>query len=94
MYVDRSDSGGMTNTTAEGGSIPTPTGGLAVQSVELRLFIDRSIIEVFALGGRGRVASRIYPSGAYNWGLSAFGGMAADGAVWSLDSAWLSAPVS
>ena len=46
VYVDRSSSGGHTNTTMQGGSIPLPAAGLSAPSVTLRVFVDRSLLEV------------------------------------------------
>ena len=50
--------------------------------------------QVFALDGRGRVTSRIYPMGTDNrWGVSAFGTFGttpatANATVWEMDSAF------
>lgn len=46
LYVDRSSSGGHTNTTTQGGPIPLPAAGLSAPSVTLRVFVDRSLLEV------------------------------------------------
>lgn len=46
VYVDRSSSGGHTNTTMQGGSIPLPAAGLSAPLVTLRVFVDRSLLEV------------------------------------------------
>lgn len=90
VYVDRTDSGPLTNTTVEGGSIPLPPGGLTTEKLALQVLIDRSIIEVFALGGRGRIASRVYHIDADDWSLSLFGqGVAAAHVnAWTLGSAF------
>ena len=91
VFVDRSASGPLTNTTTEGGDVPLPPDGLPADGLQLVAFIDRSIIEVFALGGRGRVASRIYPQDVNgDWGLSAFGdaGTTAQVEAWALGDAF------
>ena len=43
----------------------------AGQPVELRIFIDRSVVEVFA-DGRQYLAKRIYPARADSVGVQAF----------------------
>ncbi|CAL8464935.1 g4470 [Coccomyxa elongata] len=74
VYVDRSKSGAYTNATTQGRLVPLPASGLPAAEVSLRVFVDRSLLEVFALDGRGRVTSRIYPMGTDNsWGVSPFG---------------------
>ena len=90
MYVDRTSAGPLTNRTVEGGTIPLPPQGLSEDRLTLHVFIDRSIIEVFALGGRGRIASRVYDS-SEDWGLSLFGrGVAlANVSAWTLGNAFL-----
>ena len=46
VFVDRTHSGRYSNTTAQGGPIPLPPGGLQTPSLTLRLFVDRSLLEV------------------------------------------------
>ena len=46
MYVDRTDSGGMTNTTVEGGDVILPSDGLQLDSLDLVVFLDHNLIEV------------------------------------------------
>ncbi len=46
VYVDRSKSGGHTNTTTQGGPIPLPASGLSVPAATLRIFVDHSLLEV------------------------------------------------
>ncbi len=46
MFVDRTHSGRYSNTTAQGGPIPLPPGGLLDAPLALRLFVDRSLLEV------------------------------------------------
>ncbi|KAK9814046.1 hypothetical protein WJX73_010187 [Symbiochloris irregularis] len=90
VYVDRTRSGPLTNTTLEGGSIPLPPGGLPTEKLALQVLIDRSIVEVFALGGRGRIASRVYHVSDEDWSLSVFGqGVAAAHInAWTLGNAF------
>ena len=45
-YVDRSVSGPYSNGTTQGGIIPLPPAGLQASTVTLRLFVDRSLLEV------------------------------------------------
>lgn len=86
MYIDRSRTGGMTKTTVEGGEIVIPDGFFA-RPLDLIIFIDRSIVEVFAWGGRARVTSRIYPDSTETWGLTTFG-LHSEVVVWSLHNAF------
>ncbi|EIE20550.1 hypothetical protein COCSUDRAFT_67413 [Coccomyxa subellipsoidea C-169] len=94
VYVDRSKSGGHTNTTTQGGPIPLPASGLSVPAATLRIFVDHSLLEVYALDGRGRVTSRIYPAGMEDsWNVSVFGAFGAapatvDASVWEMGSAF------
>lgn len=48
VYVDRSNSGPYSNSTIQGGVIPLPTAGLQASTLTLRVFVDRSLIEVTA----------------------------------------------
>lgn len=82
VWVDRSNAGPATNTTfMEGGPVPLPVDSvLRVPDAKLGLsvWIDHSVIEVYALGGLARVSSRIYPDDDNAaWGL----------AVWSVPPA-------
>lgn len=61
LYVDRSHSGGMSSPTVQGGHVLVPVGGMPGSGLSLRVFVDRSIVEVYAMGGRATVTSRIYP---------------------------------
>lgn len=79
----------MTNTTTEGGDIILPATAIQLDKLELHCYVDRSIIEVFALSGRGRVASRIYPDSQGDWSVSVYGDSAADVIVWSLEDMWM-----
>ncbi|KAF8057146.1 ISA1 [Scenedesmus sp. PABB004] len=85
VWVDRSAAGGGTNTTAppEGGPVPLPGGGggdgggggaaLPARGLALSLWVDHSVLELFAEGGLARVASRVYPDDdGVAWGLAAW----------------------
>ena len=48
VYVDRSLSGPYSNATTQGGLVPLPAAGLQASTVTLRLFVDRSLLEVGA----------------------------------------------
>jgi hypothetical protein len=106
VAVDKRRTGGFTPAGVEGGPVPLPPPGargawvLPGKELTLDLFVDHSIVEVYALGGLGRVTSRIYPSDESTaWGLAAFGaasrgaGAALAGAqAWSLNNAWAGQP--
>lgn len=91
VYVDTRNSGGATQAELQGGIVPLPPQGIAVEQLQLRVFVDHSIVETYALDGRACITTRIYPLTPYsNWGLSVF---AADGVpattnctLWSLES--------
>lgn len=85
VWVDRSHAGNSSNTTyVEGGPVPLPVSNtvnnsganvfnwlLPDQPLGLWVWIDHSVIEVFAMGGLARVTSRIYPGwDDVAWGLS------------------------
>lgn len=61
VWVDRTHGGGMTQPTEQGGPVKLPNGGVPASNLSLHIFLDRSIMEVYALGGRAVVTSRIYP---------------------------------
>ena len=46
VYVDRNNSGPYSNNTMQGGVIPLPPAGLQASTLTLRVFIDRSLLEV------------------------------------------------
>ena len=55
----------------------------------------RSMIEAYALGGRARVTSRIYPTDfKSDWGVATYGPSTASASmdVWAVDSMWSSTP--
>lgn len=99
VYVNRTLSGGATNTTFqggfEGGAVSVPAGGLALDDLQLRVLVDHSLLEVFANEGRGRVASRIYPLASDSWTATLFatmqsaGSVAVSAAVYGIDSCWV-----
>ena len=71
---------------AHGAALPLPPGG----PLELRVFLDRSVVEVFA-NGRACITDRIYPSREDSLGLRVF----ANGGRATLRSlgAWTMAPI-
>ena len=60
--------------------------------VELRVFVDRSIVEVFANGGRHYLANRIYPARADSLGVEVFalggGAKVRTVDVWRMEAIW------
>lgn len=102
VFVDKGRSGGMTSPCVQGGPVDLPHNGIKASELGLHVFVDRSMLEVYALGGHGRVTSRVYPlvAGAA-WGVRAFGAVGAGMAsppwvmtrvdIFSLDSCWRSA---
>ncbi|MEW5308893.1 MAG: hypothetical protein WDW38_000814 [Sanguina aurantia] len=99
VWADRSESGGLTNTSiSHGGPVDLPTSGLDLESsLPLRVLIDHSVVEVYALVGRGRVTSRVYSLEAETaWGLQVFGRVGGSGfsmqaqvQVYEMDSCWV-----
>ncbi len=80
--------------------MPLPPRGVLATDLRLHMLLDRSLIEIFALGGRGRVASRVYPAGMLHpeWSLSVFGGFGGlDSAgapnatvqLWNMSECWV-----
>lgn len=63
--------------------------------LHLAVWVDHSVVEVFAMGGHGRVTSRIYPLvSASSWGVSvwarcAIANVSVLAEVHQVDSAWL-----
>jgi hypothetical protein len=99
VWVDRTHAGNTSNTTwIEGGPVPLPVNAsqawtVPQQPLGLSVFVDHSVIEVYALGGLARVSSRIYPEGDdVAWGLQvlsspprlAVGGSGGGGAAWDV----------
>ncbi len=99
VFVNRTLSGGATNTTYqggyEGGTVSVPNGGLALDDLQLRVLVDHSLLEVFANQGRGRIASRVYTLSDDSWTVSMFATMHLAGsgvfsaAIYAMDSCWL-----
>ncbi|KAI8462298.1 MAG: glycosyl hydrolase [Monoraphidium minutum] len=112
VAVDKARAGGFTPAAAEGGPVPLPAPGAAGAAgggaawalpsklLTLDVYVDHSVVEVYAMGGLARVTSRIYPADeAVAWGLAAFGAASGGGAaalrsaeVWSLDNAFAGQP--
>lgn len=106
VAVDKNNTGGFTPQVQEGGPVPLPvkedngtsaSGWLLPQTqLTLDVFVDHSLVEVYAMDGLGRVSSRIYPADeTVSWGLAAFGSAAPGGMVslsaadvWAMDNAW------
>ena len=99
VFVNRTLSGGATNTTYqggfEGGDVSVPEGGLSLGDLQLRVLVDHSLLEVFANQGRGRIASRIYPLTSDSWTASLFAtlqsanSVAVSAAVYAMDTCWV-----
>lgn len=99
MWVDTTRAGGATQGRRWGGPVLLPPGGLPAQGLQLRAFADRSLLEVYGLGGRQRTTARVYPldGGGASFGASLFahvgGGpgaaATATAAVWELRSCWV-----
>jgi len=115
VAVDKTRTGGYTPGVVEGGPVPLPVVArtskqpaaaweLPEKLLTLDVFVDHSILEVYAMQGLGRVTSRIYPADELGgWGLAAFGvvtGVAAGGGsvllksadIWSLNNSWADQP--
>jgi hypothetical protein len=77
VWVDKTHAGNSSNTTfMEGGPVPLPVNEsdawvVPQQPLGLSVFVDHSVVEVYALGGLARVSSRIYPEADdVAWGMS------------------------
>ncbi len=92
VYVDTRNAGGATQPTLQGGGVVLPPDGIPVEELELRVFIDHSIMETYALRGRTCITTRIYPltQATDGWGLGVFSvhtvGTVVNSTVWSLGS--------
>lgn len=67
LVVDRSRASLDPETTREAHSAPLPLGG--GENLELRVFVDRSVIEVYA-NGRACLTSRVYPTRSDSLGVA------------------------
>jgi hypothetical protein len=79
VWVNRSNAGPSSNTTyMEGGPVPLPVETLDAwllpdQQLQLSVWVDHSVIEVFGMGGSARVTSRVYPEDDdVAWGVSSW----------------------
>lgn len=59
---------GQSSKSVEGGPLALAPG----ETLELRIFVDRSVVEVFANGGRQAVMRRMYPARADSQGVALF----------------------
>jgi hypothetical protein len=105
LWFDKSQAGGATNTTwLEGGPVPLPANEpqawkVPDQSLDLSVWVDHGVIEIFAMKGLSRLTSRVYPEDdSVAWGASVWAilpesgdGWAAqvDAQAWEMKSAWL-----
>lgn len=103
VWVDKRKAGGSTNVTyTEGGPVPLPVAKswqVPIDKLSLSVWVDHSVIEVYAMGGLARVTSRVYPDGDdVAWGLAAWGvppqigggwRVLLDGRIWTMKNAWL-----
>jgi hypothetical protein len=78
--------GNATNTTfIEGGPVPLPVGtnsawSLPDQQLGLSIWVDHTVLEVYAMRGLARVTSRVYPEdNTADFGVAVFGGGASSG---------------
>jgi hypothetical protein len=95
LRFDRGQAGSGTNTTfMEGGPVPLPVDADKAwkapdNPLQLSVWIDHGVVEVFAMQGLARLTSRIYPEDdSVAWGVSAWaippeptGGLVADRAA-------------
>lgn len=107
VAVDKRNTGGFTPQVEEGGPVPLPitddnsagqpSGWLMPATLlTLDLFVDHSLVEVYAMDGLARVTSRFYPADeTVSWGLAAYGSAGPGGTVslaaadvWAMDNAW------
>lgn len=97
MWVDTSRVGGATQAGLWGGPVPLPPAGLPASDLQLRVFVDHSLVEAYALGGRQRTTVRMYPLDVgVSWGVALFSHVGGAGAraganatVWELGSCWV-----
>lgn len=80
VWFDRSQAGAGTNTTfLEGGPVPLPVGDqdkawtAPDTPLELSVWVDHGVVEIFAMQGLARLTSRLYPEDdSVAWGVSAW----------------------
>lgn len=105
VWFDKSQAGNSTNTTfLEGGPVPLPADAsqawkVPAEPLQLSVWVDHNVVEVFAMKGLGRIASRVYPEddsvawGAFAWAVPPESGsgwqVAMDAEAWEMKSAWL-----
>lgn len=105
VWFDKSQAGGDTNTTFwEGGPVPTPVDPAKAWKVsdtplQLSVWVDHGVVEIFAMEGLAALTSRVYPEDdSVAWGSSAWAippetnpgwGVQMDAQVWEMKSAWL-----
>lgn len=73
-----------------------PDGGLRSSALKLEILFDHSLFEIFALGGRGRIASRVYAEDILqpDWKLSFWGHTSESDAIhvtaklWEMEDCW------
>lgn len=91
LYVDRAHSGSVGFDPNFPGRQATPLNLARDQPVRLRIFVDRSSVEVFANGGERVISDRIFPSpDGQSVEIFSTGGQAkiVKLDVWNLKSAW------
>jgi fructan beta-fructosidase len=90
VFIDRTKSGTVNFSGDFAGRHPGPV-GLSAHRVKLRLFVDRSSVELFANDGETVISDRIFPSpGSTHLQIYEQGGSARVVTldVWKLKSAW------
>jgi hypothetical protein len=99
VWVDKSTAGSQTNTSwMEGGPIPLPVDQpwvLPNDQLGMSIWVDHTVIEVYAMGGLARVTSRIYPEeddtdyGVSLWAQPAPGvEMVGSAQMWEMNNMW------
>lgn len=105
LWFDKRQAGGETNTTyIEHGPVPLPVDPDKAWKVpdtplQLSVWVDHGVIEIFAMQGLGSLTSRVYPEDDSSaWGASAYAiplesddgyNAQLDAKVWEMQSAWL-----
>jgi hypothetical protein len=77
VWFDKSQAGGDTNTTfLEGGPVPLPVDSnkpwkAPDTALQLSVWVDHGVVEIYAMKGLARVTSRLYPDDdSVAWGVS------------------------